>query len=158
MVAVFAPVAAGAALLDELTALDACAGAADEALGEAEAVEAAGEALGEVETVEAAIGTLGEAETEETDTGISIYAAEPSICPRQAPARDRLSDGIGAWRGAPTGERHHASVEKGETRRSCCRRQRWTAFLNEQHPVNCDVAAKLRRVLTISARETSVRL
>ena len=120
MVAVFAPVAAGAALLDELTALDACAGAADEAFGEAEAVEAADEALGEAEAVGAAVGTLGEAETEETDTGISIYAAEPPICPTswQAPARDRLNERIGAWRGAPTGERHHASVEKGETRRS----------------------------------------
>jgi hypothetical protein len=108
--------------LDELTAFDVCAGAADEALGEAEAVEAADEALGEAEAAGAAVGTLGEADTEEMDIdiGTSIYAAEPPICPEssQALARNRLNERIGAWRGAPTGERHHASVEKGETRRS----------------------------------------
>ena len=64
--------AAVAALLDELTAFDVCAGAADEALGEAEAVEAADEALCEAEAAGAAVGTLGEADTEEMDIDIGI--------------------------------------------------------------------------------------
>ena len=76
----------------------------------------------------------------------------------RTPARDRLVMESVHGVERRQGERRHASVEKGETRRSCCRYLRWAAFLNEQHPVNRHVAAKLGRFLAISAREPSVRL